>query len=174
MHAYLHQRSKEGIRTCENILLAHVLIPALSSSFSEISLHVPYPSNVPRNHHSNTDLSGEIVRDLNHVLYSGIDEDKSLALDMAFRSGPRSMSVFGGDLYSHSTASTPSLRAAQNPFDARPIQAPAENDSANVKVVVRVRQFVPRGMHHIYSSSQYLSAGTLTSMQRSRPGHHVS
>lgn len=152
MHAYLHQRSKEGIRACEHILLAHVLIPALSSSFSDISLHVPYSSDPLRNHHSNTHLSEGVVRDLNNVVYSGIDDEQSLALDMAFRSGPRSMSVFGGDLYSHSTASTPSLRAAQNPFDARPLQAPAENDSANVKVVVRVRQFVPRGMRDIYPS----------------------
>jgi hypothetical protein len=47
-----------------------------------------------------------------------------------------------------STASAPSLRATEHDylrtFGGAAQQPPAE-DSANVKVVVRVRQFVPRG-----------------------------
>jgi hypothetical protein len=44
-----------------------------------------------------------------------------------------------------STASTPSLRASE-PLSANSPTAMSQDGSGNVKVVVRVRQFIPRGM----------------------------
>ena len=49
------------------------------------------------------------------------------------------------DIYSYSTASTPSLRAREA-MPATIESTVGDSDGGNVKVVVRVRKFVKRGM----------------------------
>lgn len=76
-----------------------------------------------------------------HHLCAALATDHSIFFTMATRAATTP------DLarYQHSSASAPSLRSRE-PIDVmdRPL-TPMEGDGGNVKVVVRVRKFVPRG-----------------------------
>jgi hypothetical protein len=65
---------------------------------------------------------------------------------------------FGGFGF-ESSASSPSLRASE-PLTMHPINTMTDNDSANVKVVVRVRQFIKRG--EIFLNVCSVSSGPLS------------
>lgn len=73
--------------------------------------------------------SKEVVKNVEYLL-------EAMAFDLRLMGGLRGF---------ESMASAPSLRASESTY--RDSMAGGNDDAGNVKVVVRVRQFIPRGLH---------------------------
>jgi hypothetical protein len=80
-------------------------------------------------HHLRRQRSKEVVKNVEHLL-------QAMAFDARLLGGLRPF---------ESTASAPSLRASESAYRDS-MGATGTDDTGNVKVVVRVRQFIPRGM----------------------------
>ena len=93
-----------------------------------------------------------------------------LHLAVARTMAQRALKTPDGKSY-HSTASSPSLRSRE-PVDMERPFTPPDADGGNVKVVVRVRKFIRRGVH-ASSLRMRLSELILTQLQRSKPNSHA-
>jgi hypothetical protein len=78
--------------------------------------------------------------------------------------------VSAPDISYTSTASAPSLRARDSTATMAPSYSPVEEGQGNVKVVVRVRKFLPRGMR---KHTPYGEQMANKSKQNWNDKHHV-